>query len=143
MNIFVSYTLRDGLLDINTLRSLEADLMCTGNPYIDVLHNRSTRPQEHVMEMLSQASILLAFVTPAFFSSPWVRVELVTAIRRRMPIVFVRPVKNKCRLHKYVHNTTGRKQGPITFWSAHERTRYTCSFNGFGVIAKDLSLNCR
>ena len=87
MNIFVSYTLRDGLLNPGLLSGLEYLLSEVGTPYIDILHNNSPRPQEHVMAMLNEASVFCACVTPGFHQSEWVRLECAMARKLNLPVM--------------------------------------------------------
>jgi hypothetical protein len=87
MDVFVSYTLRDDILNPGKLRLMELEVARWGNPYIDLLHNRSADPQRYVIEMLNRASILLACITPKFWESEWVRLELSIARQRRIPII--------------------------------------------------------
>jgi hypothetical protein len=87
MNIFVSYTTRDGVLDGNKLRFLEARLSRYGRAYIDLLHNHSRSPQAHVIKTLMGASVLCACVTPGFYDSEWVQIELLVARLRGIPVV--------------------------------------------------------
>lgn len=96
MNIFVSYTLRDGVLDEHKLERLHLILRGSGDPYIDVLHNKSLNRQARVVEELSNANVLIACVTQGFFASEWVQFELATARRRGIPIITLdmRPERN-------------------------------------------------
>ena len=87
MRIFVSYTLRDGVLSLPLLAGLESLLSKTGTPYIDILHNSSQHPQEYVMQMLNEASIFCACMTPGFLQSEWVRLECATAYNLGLPII--------------------------------------------------------
>jgi hypothetical protein len=89
MRIFVSYTMRDGVLTLAQLRSLEVAISQAGVPYIDVLHNRSSDRQRFVQHMLSSADALLACITGGFFQSPWVRFEIAMGLKRNIPIVFL------------------------------------------------------
>lgn len=92
MNIFVSYTLRDNILNIPKLRSISSILYLIGNPYIDILHNKSKDPQNHVIDKLINSSILISCITPSFFQSEWVQLELKIAKDKNIPIVEFNPV---------------------------------------------------
>ena len=85
--MFISYTLRDRVLNPLLLADLESLLSKVGTPYIDILHNNSPHPQEHVMQMLNEASIFFACVTPQFYQSVWVRLEYATACKLGLPII--------------------------------------------------------
>jgi hypothetical protein len=87
MKIFVSYTLRDGILNMQRLKGIESILKQFGDPYIDLLHNQSLNPQRHVVTMLYKSSVLLAFLTPRFYESNWVQLELMIAKIRGIPII--------------------------------------------------------
>jgi hypothetical protein len=108
MNIFVSYTLRDGNLNISKLRQIESVLAKYGTPYIDILHNNSLTPQLYVISMLEKSSVLCAYLTPGFLKSEWVQFELNFANRNAIPILWINteffkePIKNnKSRLTNY------------------------------------------
>ena len=106
MNIFVSYTLRDGCLAINQLSMLEIALASVGNPYIDIIHNRSFHRQSYVERMLSTADLLLACITRDFFLSPWVQFEIHSALRRKIPIFGIdsHSLHRFCVLSKPAHH---------------------------------------
>ena len=87
MRMFISYTLRDKVLTPLLLADLEVLLSQIGTPYIDILHNNSSHPQQHVMQRLNEASIFIACVTPLFYQSEWVRLEYTTACKLGLPIV--------------------------------------------------------
>lgn len=89
MRIFVSYTLRDKVLSIEILRYIEVFFSNLGIPYIDVLHNNSPAPQEHVISTLNQSEVFCALITPKYFESNWTRLELNIATRRGMPIALI------------------------------------------------------
>ena len=84
--IFVSYTIRDGLVTRPTLERLCSLLAPLGRAYIDLLHNVSSNPQLHVLRTLRNASSLIAIVSPKFLVSEWVRFELGVAAVRGIPI---------------------------------------------------------
>jgi hypothetical protein len=102
MNVFVSYTLRDGVLSVPVLAQLGETLSSAASPYIDVLHNSDRDPQQRVYRELARAELLLLCRTPAALSSPWVRLELAVAAERRIPVLELclgsRPVQlpNSC-----------------------------------------------
>jgi hypothetical protein len=69
---------------------MEEWLTTFGDPYVDALHNHSDVPQEHVIAMLESSSMLIACITPAYFDSPWVRLELEAARQCGIPMVGLR-----------------------------------------------------
>jgi hypothetical protein len=91
MKIFVSYTLRDRVLNILKLREIEAWLSRYGSPYIDLLHNDSPSPQAYVISMLKQSSVFCAYLTPGFLKSEWVQLELELAYRSNIPVLWLNP----------------------------------------------------
>jgi hypothetical protein len=94
MKIFVSYTLRDGILTATTLQEVEAIVAQLGDPYIDLLHNQSINRQAQVVAMLEQASALYACVTPGFLRSEWVQFELAMARMRGILILALYPLRD-------------------------------------------------
>ncbi len=93
MDIFVSYTLKDHVLNPHRLRYVGSALTRLGAPYIDVLHNRSENPQEYVISMLEQTSIMCVCITPKLLTSKWVQFELGTALNRGIPIYGFDPTR--------------------------------------------------
>lgn len=87
MRIFVSYTMRDGVLDAMALSRIERRLAVIGKPYIDLLHNNSPDPQQHVMQMLRQSAVLCVCLTPASYASEWFQLEVKTAAQQGKPII--------------------------------------------------------
>jgi hypothetical protein len=89
MKIFVSYTMRDGWLSLERLRQMETALSGLGDPYIDLLHNRSFHKQTFVERALASADLFIGCWTPGFSLSPWVQFELEVAQKRQMPTILV------------------------------------------------------
>ena len=91
MNLFFSYTIRDGLVDVNQLRRIAKNLEACATPYIDLLEHRCGGHQPSVWKALNRADALLLCSTPMIFQSPWVRNEYLTAMKRGLPI-FMAPL---------------------------------------------------
>ncbi|WP_017299076.1 TIR domain-containing protein [Nodosilinea nodulosa] len=89
MRIFISYTLRDDFLSIGDLQRFEYFFLNFGEPYIDILHNKSPNPQEYVISNLKQSETFCALITPKYFESNWVRLELDMAIQMSIPIIAI------------------------------------------------------
>jgi hypothetical protein len=87
MKVFVSYTLRDSIINRHVLTTIEQALSTVSAPYIDLLHNRGPNHQAGVFAALHESSLVLACITPGFSRSPWVRLEIETARHRGTPIV--------------------------------------------------------
>ncbi|MEB3149757.1 MAG: TIR domain-containing protein [Sphaerospermopsis sp.] len=94
MNIFVSYTLKDSFLNIEMLRHIEDILSNFGVPYIDILHNKSLNPQQHVIKMLQKSSVFCALITPQYFESRWVQIEIGVANYKSIPVIAIDMVNN-------------------------------------------------
>jgi hypothetical protein len=86
VRVFVCYTLRDSVVSRSWLIKLQDSLGAFCLPYIDLLHNDGPDYQESVVAALHNSDLLLACISPGFFSSPWVNLELSLAQRRRIPI---------------------------------------------------------
>ncbi|CAA9366994.1 MAG: hypothetical protein AVDCRST_MAG68-4952 [uncultured Gemmatimonadetes bacterium] len=110
MRIFVSYTMRDDYLNLSALREIEAFLRAHGSPYIDVLHNQGEDPQQHVVERLEEADLLVLCLTPGVLRSEWVQFELKFATDRRVPIIGLDASRSR--------TTRGGRSNP------HSRSRY-------------------
>ena len=90
----MSYTLRDKFLTIDILHHVEEILSSFGNPYIDILHNNSSNPQEYVIKKLQDSTVLCALITPKYFKSNWVQIELYIATQKGMPIIAIDLISN-------------------------------------------------
>jgi hypothetical protein len=86
MLIFVSYTLRDGVLSKESLTSLRGELSTYADTYVDILDNKAPDPQAHVLAMLQKADVLLVCETRGFYMSKWTQLELAVAKQRNIPI---------------------------------------------------------
>lgn len=91
MNLFVSYTVRDGLVEAAKLRQLAKRLEEFSHPYIDLLEHRCGGHQPSVWKALQRADALLLCATPCLFRSPWVVQEWLAAKRRRLPVYVIPP----------------------------------------------------
>jgi len=87
MKVFVSYTIRDGLVDESILESIEKIIKPISSVYIDLLHNSSKHPQLNVVKQLSKSSHIVLLITPKIYQSPWVRFELFVAKIFRKKII--------------------------------------------------------
>ena len=74
---FLSYTMRDGVLDPGLLEEVAYGLRSAHEfVYVDLLHNDSDRPQQHLEGVLKCSTTLYVVQTPGALSSPWVRREI-------------------------------------------------------------------
>jgi hypothetical protein len=119
MKIFVSYTLRDRILNISKLRKMESLLSQFGTPYIDLLHNKSLTPQTYVISMLEQSSVLCAYLTPGFLESEWVQLELELAYKNQIPVLWVTPSLQQW-LTKMVYSQCLKSLRPFKNFSGSE-----------------------
>lgn len=80
MNLFVSYSRRDGLVTTELLRRLECHLQGVCIPFIHCIHERGGRwEQLRVIRALMNSHAVLLVESPAASTSRWVRLELVLA----------------------------------------------------------------
>ena len=86
MNIFFSYTVRDGLVNVGHLRRITKRLEVFSRPYIDLLEHRCGGHQPSVRKAIYRADAFLLCVTPQIFDSPWVTAECITALKLGVPI---------------------------------------------------------
>lgn len=85
---FLSYTMRDGVLNPSHLEEIAERLKSAHEfVYVDLLHNDSHLPQEHVEDALRRSSTLYLVETPAALSSHWVRRELSLAGRLGLDVI--------------------------------------------------------
>lgn len=87
MLVFCSYTLRDGLVTIEKLKSLKELISKSAVCYVDILDNDSIDKQERVVEELGKAQLLLVLKSPDLKKSAWVKEEYRIANEKKIPIV--------------------------------------------------------
>lgn len=87
MLVFCSYTLRDGLVTIEKLKSLKELISKYAVCYVDILDNDSIDKQERVVEELGKAQLLLVLKSPDLKKSAWVKEEYRIANEKKIPIV--------------------------------------------------------
>lgn len=87
MLVFCSYTLRDGLVTIEKLKSLKELISKSAVCYVDILDNDSIDKQERVVEELGKAQLLLVLKSPNLKKSAWVKEEYRIANEKKIPIV--------------------------------------------------------
>lgn len=118
MNVFVSYTIRDGFISEKELRHLDLGLRWFGTPYIDLLHNGSSDPQKKVMASLVHSDVFIACATPLYFSSEWVQIELALALALHIPIFFIA---------EYRYHDTITIRGMLTSLQEHGVFAHECA----------------
>lgn len=80
MNLFVSYSRRDGIVTTDLLRTLEQHLQGVCSPFIHCLHGNDSRWQQAiVIWALFRSHAVLLVESPAARTSGWVRLELCLA----------------------------------------------------------------
>jgi hypothetical protein len=84
MKYFISYTIRDGMIDKNELKKLENHYNQQGQVYIDLLHNNSRFKQLRVLRELFTSDVFVLINTPKIVESPWVKIEVFIARIRNM-----------------------------------------------------------
>lgn len=89
MNIFVSYTTRDKIIDRQLLEDASEVLSKHGTFYIDLLHNESLDKQAYVGHMLSQSNVVVLIESFSIRESSWVQWELREAERLGIPVLYV------------------------------------------------------
>lgn len=87
MEIFVAYTLRDGLLNAEKLGEIHHLLSPFGKVFIDLLHNVDSDPVAEWRRRLARANVVVLCCTPGILASPWVRLELAFVLAARKPLV--------------------------------------------------------
>ncbi|WP_228896078.1 toll/interleukin-1 receptor domain-containing protein [Pseudoduganella aquatica] len=88
MRIFVSYTLRDGLVTAELLAGLHRHLAGIGSPFIHAIEAPRLRCQQlAVLWALLRSRAVVLVVSPSVQQSPWVRLELALGRFLRHPII--------------------------------------------------------
>lgn len=77
MNVFVSYSRRDGIVTTALLRRLHAYLDEVCDPFVHALEEPRIKFQQiAVFRALISCHLIIHLVSPASRQSPWVRIEL-------------------------------------------------------------------
>jgi len=88
LNVFVSYTRRDGLVTNDMLHALHGRLSSLCRPFVHAVEQPRLRFQQlAVIRALLRSRLLILIESPAVTLSPWVRFELFMASILRMPVV--------------------------------------------------------
>lgn len=89
MKVFLSYTIRDGLINKHLLQLLDCEISRECDIYIDLLHNRSATPQDEVIKQLVSSDILIQIATPSIDDSNWASLEVNLAEKQKIKTCFV------------------------------------------------------
>lgn len=90
MNIFVSYSRRDGIVTTTLLRHLHSHLSEICTPFIHALEEHKIRHQQlAVVKAIFRCKLIILLVSPASRRSPWVRLELWIGRMLLRPIVTI------------------------------------------------------
>lgn len=89
MRLFVSYTVRDGMVKKDDLIELNSILEYLDDVYIDMIHNTSRFPQLFVIFKVIRSSHFLIVESPSVYNSPWVKLEIFLAKLFRKKIIKV------------------------------------------------------
>jgi len=100
MRIFVSYTLKDTIINRESLCMVSSLLISCGKPFIDLLHNNSSNRQFRVSQELDAADVLIFLDSNSAKESKWVNWELKQAQNLNIPIVRIR-IDNNMSLEKF------------------------------------------
>jgi len=77
MNVFVSYSRRDGVVTTALLSHLYAHLVGVCDPFIHALEEPKVKHQQlAVLRALLRCHLIILLVSPASKKSPWVRLEI-------------------------------------------------------------------
>ena len=88
MNVFVSYSRRDGLVTTALLSHLQAHLIDVCKPFIHALEEPKIRHQQlSVLRALLKCHLIILLVSPASNQSPWVRLEIFIGRLLLRPII--------------------------------------------------------
>ncbi|MGS0695388.1 hypothetical protein [Shewanella sp. 0m-4] len=120
MNIFVSYTTRDKIINRQLLEDASEVLSTYGNFYIDLLHNDSLDKQAHVRHMLSQSNLLVLIESCSIKESSWVQWELREAERIGIPVLYVPAMSNQKEIIKNIRFTLDSEFDKLTRRSSND-----------------------
>ncbi len=112
--VFVSYTHRDGFISDSFLECVESWLSDVCQPYIHRVKEPTDRfEQFRVVRALLRSHVVLVLDSPNIHKSPWVRLELVLARLKLMPVIRL-PARGFLELYSKPDDSirAGRHPGP-------------------------------
>ncbi|MEN9865648.1 MAG: hypothetical protein RL748_1238 [Pseudomonadota bacterium] len=90
MNVFVSYTRRDGVVTLDMLKRLHSHLLGVCTPFVHAIEQPTIKHQQlSVFLALFRAHIVILIISPGIYLSPWVRLELFVARLLLRPIISI------------------------------------------------------
>ncbi len=96
MNIFVSYTRRDGVLTLEKLKKISGYLSRKHNIFIHALESlEKDVNQNNVISKLIQSDVMILLFTEGCLLSPWVNLEIELSNLLGIPILSVDAEKLK------------------------------------------------
>lgn len=97
MNVFVSYTRRDGTVTTPLLERFHAHLCGVCNPFVHAVVERNLKYQQPaVLWALLKCHLIILIESPEVQVSPWVRLELAIGRILQRPIIRLH-VSDLCR----------------------------------------------
>ena len=85
--IFISYTLKDGILNMDFFKNLKSAVKELCSSYIDILDNDSKDKQARVEKELLKSDLLILIKTHKINKSDWVKKEIFIAQENNIPII--------------------------------------------------------
>jgi len=97
MNIFVSYTRRDGVITLEKLKKITEHFSCKHNIFIHALEClQKDVNQSDVISKLIESDVILLLFTEGCLLSPWVNLEIELSNLLGIPILSIDAEKFKC-----------------------------------------------
>lgn len=91
IKVFVSYTLRDGLVTDKILQCLYANLAEVSSPFIHLIEEKNTKcGQLRLLKILLSSHLLIILESPLVYRSPWILLELFLCRLKLMPILRIK-----------------------------------------------------
>jgi hypothetical protein len=88
LNIFVSYTRRDGLVSKDFLQKLFGKLSNFSTPFIHALEPQELPFQEiRVLKALMKSHLVILIESPLIYRSPWVNLEILLSRLKLIPVI--------------------------------------------------------
>lgn len=104
MKVFISYTLRDGEVQIGLLKAIDRiGSLYKLEIFIDKLHNNDSNPQRRIEKEIQSSDVLMLIESTRIFQSEWVRKEILLARDKHLPIYLTQP-NNIIKTIKTVYN---------------------------------------
>jgi len=114
MNIFVSYTTRNNEVTIDALINFSNKINSFGKIFIDLIDNDSIDKQGRIITELGSTDLLILIKSESILNSEWVKFELETAIKLKIPVIEFNIIEIESLTKKEIESKIEEAQPPTS-----------------------------